>query len=161
MTGVTKPAWGRILAQGAVAGIAGGILIDAFLYVTSVLPQHGSMLAVWTWIASTAVGKVAFTSPQYAWLGLLMHAAVSIGWATGYAYLANSRSSINAHAAISGIVFGAVVYVVMQIVLLGDNAFSIPTMWEFADALVAHCIFFGLPVALAVRSQMRAYDARA
>jgi hypothetical protein len=155
MTTAQKVDWARVIVRGVAAGVAGGVLLDLFIYFTSVLPHHASMLAVWQFIASTAVGKVAFTSTSYAWLGLIVHFAVSIAWAIGYAYLANTRGALDAHPAISGIVFGAVVYVVMQIVLVGDNAFHMPSGGEFGLALAGHCLFYGLPVAYAVRAQSR------
>ncbi|MGZ3522553.1 MAG: hypothetical protein ACXVAG_16455 [Vulcanimicrobiaceae bacterium] len=150
---MAKINWTRALTQGAIAGIAGGILIDLFIYVTSVLPQHGSMIAVWQFIASTAVGKEAFASASYAWLGVLIHFIVSIAWATGYAYLAQTRAALNVRPAISGIAFGVVVYVVMQIVLVGDNNFRMPSPLGLVLGLIGHCVFFGLPVAYAVRAQ--------
>ncbi|HEY8298549.1 MAG TPA: hypothetical protein VIG32_11080 [Candidatus Baltobacteraceae bacterium] len=153
MASVANVRWGRILTAGALAGIAGGILFDLFIYATSVAPQHGSMLAVWQFIASTAIGKTAFASTGFAWLGLFIHLVVSIAWAIGYAYLAQTRSAIDAHPAVSGIAFGLVVYVVMQIVLLGDNNFHLPGVRDFALALIRHCIFFGLPVAYIVRGR--------
>jgi uncharacterized membrane protein YagU involved in acid resistance len=153
MATVAKLSWPRILTRGVVAGIVGGILMDLFIYLTSVLPQHGSMIAVWQFIASTAIGKGAFSSTSFAWFGLLMHFIVSIAWATGYAYLAQTRAALSAHPAISGVVFGIVVYVVMQIVLVGDNNFKMPSPAGFVLSLVAHAVFFGLPVAYVVRAQ--------
>lgn len=110
------------------------------------------MLAVWQFIASTAIGKTAFTTTSYAWLGLGMHFAVSIAWASGYAYLAQSKAALNAHPVISGLVFGVLVYVVMQIVLVGDNNFHLPAPPAFFASLVEHCIF-GLVVAGVVRAR--------
>lgn len=156
MASVTNINWTRAFAQGVTAGIAGGILLDIFIFATSVLPQHGSMIPVWQFIASTAVGKVAFTSSAYAWLGLLIHFIVSIAWASGYAYLAQTRRALNAHPAISGIAFGVVVYVVMQIVLVGDNSFHVPSSLELVTSLIGHMLFFGLPVAYVVRARSAA-----
>ena len=143
--------WGAIVKEAFAAGITGGIFLDLYLYVTTIAPHQGSMFAVWQFIASVAIGKVAFSSMSYAWLGLLIHFAVSIGWAGGYAYLASRRRFMNERWAISGLVYGIVVYMFMQIILLGANALKPPaTPNDFLNAVVAHSVFFGLPVAFVV-----------
>lgn len=151
MATVQRVNWGGIIKEAVAAGIAGGILIELYLWLTTVLPQHGSMLGAWQWIASTAFGKVAFTSMSYAWLGLAMHFVVSIAWAGGYAYFASQREFVNQRWAISGIVYGAVVYILMQVVLLVDNNLKPPaTPNDFINAIIAHTIFFGLPIGFVV-----------
>ena len=143
--------WIGIGKEAVVAGIAGGIFIDLYLFLTTVLPHHGSMFSVWQFIASVAIGKVAFSSASYAWLGLLFHFIVSIGWAGGYAYLASRQRFMNQRWAISGLVYGLVVYMFMQLILLGANALKPPpTPNDFINALIAHCVFFGLPVGFVV-----------
>jgi predicted membrane-bound dolichyl-phosphate-mannose-protein mannosyltransferase len=155
---ISSVRWGRIAAQAVVAGVAGAILIDAFLWAMTVLPQHGSMLDVWLWIASTAFGKAALANPAFAWVGLAMHVGVSVGWAGGYAYLAATRPFLSQRWLISGFVYGLVVYLLMQIVLLVDGNFVLPAgPSAVAIVLAAHCIFFGIPVAYTVRLM----DARA
>ena len=59
----------------------------------------------------------------------------------------------HAHPAISGVAFGVVVYVVMQIVLVGDNNFQMPSAVLIILSLIGHCIFYGLPVAYIVRAK--------
>jgi len=45
-----------------------------------------------------------------------------------------------------------VVYTLMQTILLADNNFTYPpTPNDFVNALFAHAVFFGLPVAYVVR----------
>lgn len=149
----SKPAlhWGRIALQALAAGLVGAIAIDAYLYLTTVLPVHGSMLAVWQYVASAAIGKVAYTSPAYAWLGLLVHVIVSIGWAGGYAYFAQLQRFVNERWFISGLGYGVVVYFFMLILLLGANAFVFPaTPTAALNAVLAHMLFFGVPVAYVV-----------
>ena len=144
--------WGRVAIQAIAAGIAGAILIDAFLWLATIVPQGGSILTLWQWVASTAFGKGALTNPAFAWVGLALHVGVSVGWAAGYAYLAATRPFLNARWPISGFVYGIVVYLLMQIVLLADGNFALPgSVSAVAIALVAHCFFFGIPVALVVR----------
>lgn len=144
--------WDRVATQAVAAGIVGETLIDVFLWLATIVPQGGSILTMWQWVASTAFGKGALANPQFAWVGLALHVGVSIGWAGGYAYLAASRPFLSARWPISGFVYGIVVYLLMQIVLLVDGNFTLPAgPPAVAVALVAHCFFFGIPVALIVR----------
>jgi hypothetical protein len=152
MASVARVNWSRIVLRAFCAGIVGGILLDLFLYLATVLPQHGSMPAVWQFIASTAFGKVAFTSASYAWIGLLMHFIVSIAWAIGYGYLAETQAGVNAQPVISGIVFGFVVWGVMQLALYTVQALHINTFGDAVLNIIAHTIFYGLPVALVTKA---------
>jgi hypothetical protein len=158
MVSSVRVSWIRIALQAFVAGICGAIVIDAYLWVTTILPQHGSLIALWQWIASTVLGKVAFTSPSYAVAGLLIHFLVSIGWAGGYAYLAARQPIFTLRWATSGLVYGIVVFVMMQVILLADNSVKpIPNPNAFVNIVIAHMVFFGLPVAFVVsRLQPRA-----
>jgi uncharacterized membrane protein YagU involved in acid resistance len=143
--------WGRLFQQAVVAGIAGGIIVMLYVWLTTVVPQHGSLTSLGQWVASVAIGKTAFTSASYAWFGLLVHLVVSMAWAGGYAYLAAQRAYMNERWIVSGIVYGFVVYVFMELVLLAAGALKPPaTPNAFIGELVTDCIFFGLPVAFVV-----------
>jgi hypothetical protein len=155
MATVARLDWRRIVLRAIAAGIAGGICIELFLYLAAVLPHHGSMLGAWQFIASTAFGKVAFTSASYAWAGLAMSFAVSIAWALGYGYLAATQSSVDARPVISGLVYGFVVWGVMQLVLYTVQALHINSFGDAVINIIAHTAFFGLPVALVTYAQMR------
>lgn len=143
--------WGRIVLSGIIAGIIGGITIDLFIYLASLLPAHTSILSFWQFIASTAFGKVAYTSTSYAWAGVTMHFCVSIGWGIGYAYMAHTQPSINKQPLISGFLFGLVVYIVMQFVLFSVQALKVPDALSVYIGVLAHTVFFGIPVALVAR----------
>ncbi len=138
--------------QALVAGIAGVATYNFYLWLTAVRPAHASILLVWLFAASTVVGKVAFTSPAYVWLGLAIHLLVGIGWAGGYAYLALRQPVLNERWIVSGLLYGIIVYAVMELILLAGNAFRPPpTPTAFLNALVLHTVFFGLPVAYLVK----------
>jgi uncharacterized membrane protein YagU involved in acid resistance len=140
--------WARVLARGAVAGIMGGILIDAFLYAATLAPNHEGILRLWQFIASSAFGKVAYTSLAYAWAGLAMHLLVSIAWGIGYSYLSATQPAVNASPIFSGVLFGIIVYVVMQLALASVGLLVIRSASQVLIAICAHTIFFGVPVAL-------------
>lgn len=144
--------WGRIVSCGIVAGIAGGVLLHAYTYATVLLPSGAGIFTLWQFIASTALGKIAFTSTAYAWIGLAMHLIVSAAWGVGYAYLAQTQRGVDDRPVLSGLVYGFVVYVVMQIALYSVQALRVTSGAQIVDALVGHCIFFGLPIAVVTAS---------
>jgi hypothetical protein len=153
MAATAQLPWGRILRQAVLAGLAGSLVFQAFLWLTVVVPQHGSMPAYWQSTgAAPLVGKIALTSPEYAWLGFAIYLLVGIGWAGAYAYLAARRPVFNRHWAISGLVYGLVVYLCMSLMLFAGNALTgPPNPNAFIDAVIAHACFFGLPIAYVVR----------
>lgn len=146
----TTTNWKAVMQQALAAGIVAGITIELYLILTAALPSHANVLAIWQWIASAAIGDIAFSSVAFAWLGLLVHFIVSIGWAGGYAYLAQQQTFMNARWAISGIVYGLVVYCFMDLILLGAHKLAAPTPPTVANSIIAHCVFFGLPLAYVV-----------
>ena len=143
----------RMIKRAVLAGLTGGITLDLYLWLTTVLPAHRSMEALWQYIASTVFGNVAFSSPSYAAAGLAIHFAISIGWAGGYAYFAQTQPATNRNWAVAGAAYGIVVYVLMQLILLGSGHFMPPaTPTAFVNAVIAHCVFFGIPAAYVVRA---------
>jgi hypothetical protein len=151
-----RASWTRIVAQALVAGLAGGTLLDLYLWATTLVPAHGRLAAMWQWIASTAFGPAALADPAYAYVGAAIHALVSVGWAGGYAYVAAVNPLADRRWVLSGLVYGLIVYTIMQTILLADNNFTYPpTPNAFVNALVAHAAFFGLPVAYVVKIMRR------
>lgn len=152
MLSSVRISWGGVAVQAILAGIVAGTIIDCYLWLTTLLPAHQSIGSLWQWVASAAIGKVALTSPRYAAVGLAVHAVVSIGWAGAYAYLAAKQPVLDERWFVSGIVYGVVVYVIMQCVLLAGNSFTMPPNPNaFINVVLAHTVFFGLPVAFVVR----------
>lgn len=148
--------WPRIIRQAVIAGIVGGIIVDLFLYFTTVAPAHGSITSMWKWVASGAFGKAAFTSPVFIWVGLLVHFIVSICWAGGYAFLASTRPYMNERWPLSGVVYGFVVMVFMTLLQLGANVFQWPGELGWIISFIAHTVFFGVPVAFTISRLDRA-----
>jgi len=154
MATVARISWPRILRAAVLAGIAGGILFDlAIVGFQTLAGQHPSLPALWQFVASTMFGRVAFTSPAYVWVGLVMHFAVSIAWAGGFAYLAQTKPVVIERPVISGFFFGLVVYVVMQLVLYSVQALRISGAPQVVAGLIEHTVFFGIPVAVVTRAQ--------
>jgi hypothetical protein len=151
MASVAPLNWGRIVASGALAGIVGGAGFNLCMYLISLLPAHASLLAVWQFAASTALGKSALTSPSSARIGVALIFAASIGWGIGYAYVAQTRPAINKQPLISGFVFGLIVYVVMQFVLFSVQALKVPDIMSVYLGILACTVFFGINIAAIAR----------
>jgi hypothetical protein len=143
--------WGLIVRQAVIAGFVGAVTFNCYLWLTTVLPVHGSIVAMFQRSASVALGPVALTSPSYAWIGALVELIISMAWAGGYAYFAQQRPFVNASWPISGFFYGFVVYVLQLLVLLGAHAFVFPSTPNalFFD-VVARTVFFGIPIAFVV-----------
>lgn len=153
MTANVKIPWGRVATQALLAGLAGAVVFDLYLWLTTLLPHGASIAGLWQWIASTVLGKPALANPNAAPLGVAIHLIVSIGWAGGYAYIAAAHPATTRRWLVAGIVYGLIVYTIMQVILLADGNFTYPpTPNDFVNALIAHALFFGVPVALVVRS---------
>jgi len=143
--------WRSIALAALAAGIAGGVAMDAYLWISPLASEHPGLPAIWSAIAVAAAGKTMRANPNAPWIGLGIHALISIAWAGAYAYAAASTAYIRRLWYVSGPVFGLIVYALMQILLLASGGFEYPhSPNDFVSALVAHAIFFGLPVALVV-----------
>ncbi|MEO9170656.1 MAG: hypothetical protein ABI278_05710 [Candidatus Aquilonibacter sp.] len=156
MTTALRIDWRRIVPEAVAAGVAGAILLHLYLWLTVLLPAHSSIFSYWQWIASVSLGKIALTSSGYAWIGLLVHLVVGIAWAGGYAFLATQRQFVNRRWVVSGLVYGVVVYIFMQLILFSANRFTFPaTPNAFINDVIANAVFFGLPVAYVVSRMTR------
>jgi hypothetical protein len=148
----------RSIAAGIVAGILGGVTILAGFALLSLvlLPAPGFTLAgTFRFDASALVGKAAYTADAYVALGAGLHFIVAIGWAVGYAGVAERQRQLLTRPLTSGAVFGVLVYFAMQFMLFAANVYHNPTTLEFDIALIAHVVFYGFPVALVVGRFLR------
>lgn len=144
-----EPFSGRLAGRAVVAGIIGGILIDLFLFF-----MHAPFPGVYQYIASVLVGKAAFSSTAYIWLGVVIHFGVAIGWAILYAYVAN-RMHVLHRWTVGGLVFGIIVMIVMEIIQLVAKIAQPITVRSGIVALIAHVAFYGWPVAWFVGRSVR------
>ena len=148
-----RPSWGRIASQTLFAGLTGAVTLDLYLWLTKLLPHADTIAGLWRWIASTVLGKSALADPGSAAIGAALHVIVSIGWAAGYVYIAVNHPASTRRWFVAGIVYGLIVYSIMQVILLADGNFIYPpTPNSFVNDLIAHALFFGVPVAFVVRA---------
>jgi hypothetical protein len=136
--------------QAFVAGIIGAVLTDGFLSIS----QHVSPMTVWQHIAAAVVGDVAVTSASYAVLGVAVHLVIALAWAYLYAFVAYELNLLQKWV-FSGIVWGIVVDVVMDLVLASRGALEPLTVRSVLYGLITNVIFYGLPVAWYLSRSMR------
>jgi hypothetical protein len=131
------------LKRAVTAGLIGGVVVDLFLILIRVAPFPG----IYQFIASTVVGPVAFSSSAYIALGVVMHFVISIIFALAYAFIAQRSPVLLEHPIRWGAIFGVAVMLVMQVVTGVAHASQPPTVQGIVIGLIAHVVFFGLPVA--------------
>jgi hypothetical protein len=140
------------LTAGLTAGIVGGILIALFQIATTIAggATTGRALQMFPWIASVLFGPGILTNPAAPQIGVVLHLCVAIGWALGYVYLIRSQPQLLRRPLISGFSYGLVVYCFMEIVLITAGQYHRPSPPALAAGLIAHTVFYGIPVALVV-----------
>jgi hypothetical protein len=134
-----------LLRSAVVAGIIGGILVDAFL----ALMFKTSPTTIWTNVAATAIGS---GGPW--WVGLVVHFIVSIVWAVLYLYVFAALGQLK-NWIVGAIVWGLVVDAVMQFIVATKTGSS---WWQgFGNpiGITAHIVFYALPVTLYLASAAR------
>ncbi len=145
------------LKAGLVAGVAAGILIDLFLFAMQLAAgtPPEKLAANFVFIAAVLLGPGAYANPVAVPLGIVLHFCVAIGWALGYVYLVRSQPQLLARPWISGAAFGLVVYVFMEIVLITAGLYHRVAPGLFFTQLVAHVVFYGIPVAVVASRMLR------
>ena len=137
---------GRIIG----AGIVGGIIVDLFLIIVHAAPFPG----VYMFIASGLVGPAAFTSSWYIALGVVLHLLISIVWAAIYVFVFQQLFAKLPWWG-NAVIFGVVVMLGMQAVLLSKHLEpAFPTGMGLVTNLIAHVVFFALPVAYVLRNDL-------
>jgi uncharacterized membrane protein YagU involved in acid resistance len=135
-----------------LAGLTGLFTISFYLAVTlQFVFKTATAVALFQWDASNALGAGAFEGGlATATLGLLMDVPVSVAWAAVFVLLVQRVAAARAHPAVAGTIFGVLVMVVMHwlVVPLGHAHLGPSAALPLLNELVAHTVFFGLPLAL-------------
>lgn len=134
--------------------IAGALDITYAIVVYSprnpiLIPQH---------IASGVLGAKSFSGGlATAALGIVLHFVIAIGAATVYYLASRKLGFLITHAVVWGMIFGALVYFFMHIVVVPLSAVHTrhtPFVYQ-ATEFVWHWFGVGLPIALSVRHYSR------
>jgi uncharacterized membrane protein YagU involved in acid resistance len=138
-----------------IAGLVAGVLdiTDAliFFYVHSHVPP----VRLFQGIAAGLIGKSAFGGGLgTAALGLAMHFCIATVWAAVFVVVARSVPALRRHAVAAGMVYGLIVYAIMNYLILPHtHARPLPTAATVAVLNGVGAIVFciGLPIALVNR----------
>ncbi len=132
-----------LVVQAIIAGIIGGIIVDAFLSIK----LHVSPAALETHNAAIAAGPGASLA-----LGVIVHFVIAIAWAVIYACAFNAIGKLQNWIA-GTIALGIVVSVVMNLVVTMKTG----TPWSkgFVADLIPNVVFYALPVALYLARTVR------
>jgi len=142
------------IMTGVIAGLAGGVLIDAYAFAAIyVMTGTLDVAREYQITASGLLGPSALASLGAVWIGVAVHFGLSIVWGLGYVYVAAQRPQLVERPVISGLVYGVVVYLLVLVFNLAANVTNSPEMSTLGNALVAHTLFFGIPIALIARAQ--------
>jgi uncharacterized membrane protein YagU involved in acid resistance len=142
-----------VLAGGAVAGTLDILFAISFAAYNGVGPVR--LLQT---VASGLLGTAAFGGGiPVAALGLVLHFALSLLWATIFLGLALLAPSLVRYPLAVGAGFGIAVFLAMRLVVLPVSAFPYPVTFKPLATtldLLSHAFLFGLPIAWAVRKAL-------
>jgi hypothetical protein len=149
---MSKPAAFAILVGGLIAfDLTYAIVFSAFHKVPPITVIQS--------VASGVLGKAAFDGGlSTAILGLFLHFFIAFSWAAIFYILSRLIPFLRQHPVVSGLLFGAVIYAVMYLIVLPNSAY--PNKINFALSrvvinLIAHMFLIGLPIALAIRKSSK------
>ena len=138
-----------------IAALVGWATIDLYLAATVPYTVPGATaVSLFQWDASNFFGPAAFAGGSGMVLaGLAGDLAVSLFWAAVWTALVSRFTSLMRWPLLSGVAFGVVVMLIMThiVVPLGAAHQASPTLVNEINNLIAHTLFFGIPVAYAVR----------
>ncbi len=159
MTTVSKTSLAVVAASavGLVAITVYLVVARAVLTGTPVVLGTEQLLQ---WDASNAFGAAAYSGGwTVAGIGLLMDAVVSTWWAAVFVILYLNAPLVRRYPVFSGLLFGAAVMGVMiyLVVPIGHAAQAPRTAVSTINTLIAHSLFFGVPLALTVRQMLGAH----
>ena len=139
-----------------LAALVGNITITLYLVISNMLlhSMHADVVLrrLLQWDASQALGQSAFSGGwPAALLGFAMDMAVSLAWAAVFSVLL-SRVRAARHLWSLGAAFGVVVMLVMMygVIPFGAGPPFKPDVPTFLNIMVAHTLFFGVPVAVTI-----------
>ncbi len=137
-----------------VGGLAAGILDILYAFILSGL-GGGSPLGVLKSVASGLLGADAFKGGiPVAMLGLVLHLGITVVAAGIYLFAARQTVFMREHYLVSGSIFGVLVYLTMNFVVLPLSAVPFRLTYPpraLIQGFVSHALLVGIPIALCVR----------
>jgi len=147
---MARSALPAVVLGGLVAGTLDILYAFVFWHFRDVAP--GAILRS---VASGVLGEAAYEggAPAAA-LGLGLHFVIALGWAALFYVAARRFSALVQHAAVAGMLYGLVVYVLMNYVVVPLSASPLTPSHDgvvIVGGVLAHVFLIGLPIALIAR----------
>jgi hypothetical protein len=140
----------RALAAILWGGLIAGTLDLIYACVHGLLAGRPALRTLQS-VASGLLGRGAFQGGwNSAWLGLVLHFVIALGAATAYFTASRRMRLLIKRAWLAGPLFGALVYLFMNNVVVPLSAAPFRIRNEVTGLLV-HMFFIGLPMALSAR----------
>lgn len=137
-----------------VGGLIAGIFDLTYAIVFSAMHKVAAITVIQS-VASGLLGKEAFEGGlSTAILGVFLHFFIAFAWASIFYMLSRMIPFLTQHAVLSGLLYGALIYAVMYLIVLPYSAYPITINFALSRVvinLVAHMFLIGLPIALVVR----------
>jgi uncharacterized membrane protein YagU involved in acid resistance len=145
-----------ILWGGALAGVFD--ILFAFVYYG--LRNHLTPVDILHSVASGLVGRDAARGGGLATaaLGMVLHFVIAFGAAAVYYIASRKLGFLVRQAVVCGLLYGIVVYLVMNFVVVPLSAVpprAVPPLAAMIVPVAGHMLLIGLPIALAVRRYAR------
>jgi hypothetical protein len=137
--------------------LGGGIAATLDMSYACVRNAGFDRAPMWTMqsVASGWLGEAAFQGGAgAALLGLVSHTAILLVAAALYVQAGRRLAPLRTHSFICGALFGVLVYLFMNFVVLRLSAFPFTlhyTMSRLLEGFGSHAVFVGIPIALASR----------
>ena len=137
----------------------GGLIAGAFDFLFASI-AYGWMRGrpvsgVWQSVASGLLGKAAYDGGMATTaLGVLCHFTIAMIWATIFVVASRRFPVLLRHSVPAGILYGVVIYLGMNFVVIPLSAFPHKLSYPFravGPALLVHMLLIGPPIALAAR----------
>jgi uncharacterized membrane protein YagU involved in acid resistance len=148
----------QALPRTALIAVTAGIAAGATNLVAAAVIFGGPPMQGFQMIASGLLGEQAFSGGlKAAILGAVLHFAISIAAAGLYLWVALRHGALTRHWLAGGVLFGALVYLAMNVVVVPLSHAANPDFSPgmIVKELVAHTVLFGVPIAGIVRALLR------
>jgi hypothetical protein len=133
------------------AGIGAGLTASVTLAAFAALSQWSAGYPIdgtYTYLAGKLAGPGADGAPWAVPAGIATLVVGSIGWALAYVYAAQKQPQLFTRPWVSGIVFGAIVWLVMNAVQIPVGELHPLSIFDEDRNVFALALFFGVPIAL-------------
>ena len=143
-----------------LAGLVAGILDGAAASIQFMINSGGkSPAVVFKYISSALIGKEAMSGgTAMVILGILLHMLIATIFAAIFYLLYKNITWISQHIFVSGIIYGVLVWIAMNRVVVPLSKLSRPKSFDITKAFIAALIlifFIGIPIALITHKRMR------